>query len=175
MSSAVIEREATLERWTADPTRTTVEFEVEHFWGLHTVRGRFRRFDGSYVVGPAGQEIELTIDAASADTGISQRDRHLRSADFFDVAEHPLVRFTSTRVYGLGNGRVHVSGELEAAGARVPLAFDASVRMIGGELEIEAATTVDQGRFGMSQGPFRNVRPPAKLLVKSRLVRERPE
>jgi polyisoprenoid-binding protein YceI len=106
------------------------------------VRGCFRRFDGSYVVGPAGSEIELTIDAASVDTGISARDRHLRLADFFDVDEHPQVRFTSTRVDGLGNGRVHVSGELEAAGTRVPLAFDASVRVIDGELELEATTTV---------------------------------
>ena len=175
MSSTLIETQPTVEWWTADPSQTTVEFEVEHFWGLHTVRGRFRRFDGSYVAGPAGSEIELTIDAAIVDTGISARDRHLRSADFFDVDEHPQVRFTSTRVDGLGNGRVHVSGELEAAGTRVPLAFDASVRVIDGELELEATTTVDQRRFGMSQGPFRNVRPPAKLHVKTRLVRERPE
>jgi polyisoprenoid-binding protein YceI len=175
MSSTFPQAQKTVEWWTADPTRTTVEFEVEHFWGLHTVRGRFRRFDGSYVVGPAGPEIELTIDAASVDTGISARDRHLRLADFFDVAEHPLVRFTSTRVNGLGNGRVHVSGELEAARARVPLAFDASVRVIDGELELDATTTVDQRRFGMSRGPFRNVRPPTKLHVKTRLVRERPE
>ena len=175
MSSTLTETQTTVEWWTADPARTTVEFEVEHFWGLHTVRGRFRRFDGSYVVGLAGPEIELTIDAASVDTGISARDRHLRSADFFDVAEHPLVRFTSTRVNGLGDGRVHVSGELEAAGARVPVAFDASVRVIDGELELEATTTVDQRRIGMSQGPLRNVRPPAKLHVQTRLVRERPE
>ena len=96
-------------------------------------------------------------------------------ADFFDVAEHPLVRFTSTRVNGLGDGRVHVSGELEAAGARVPVAFDASVRVIDGELELEAMTTVDQRRIGMSQGPLRSVRPTAKLHVQTRLVRERPE
>jgi hypothetical protein len=44
--------------------------------------------------------------------------------------------------------------------------------MIGGELEIEAATTVDQRRFGMSQGPLRNVRPPTKLHVKAQLVRQ---
>jgi polyisoprenoid-binding protein YceI len=75
----------------------------------------------------------------------------------------------------MGNGHVHVSGELEAAGTRVPLAFDASVKMIGSELELEATTTVDQRRFGMSQGPLRNVRPPAKLHVKTRLVKERPE
>ena len=123
----------------------------------------------------AGPEIELTIDAASVDTGISARDRHLRSADFFDVDEHPQVRFTSTRVTGIGDGQVRVSGELEAAGTTVPLVFDASVRLIGGELELEATTTVDQRRFGMRQGPFRNIRPLTTLHVKTRLVRERSE
>jgi polyisoprenoid-binding protein YceI len=173
MESALAEREPTVERWTADPSRTTVEFEVQHLWGLHAVRGRFRSFDGAYVVGPAGSEIELTMDAGSVDTGCTARDTHLRSADFLDAEEHPHVRFTSTRITGLGSGRAHVSGELEAAGKRVPLAFDASVRLIDGALELEATTTVDQSRFGMSDGPLRNVRRPATLRVKTRLVRGR--
>jgi polyisoprenoid-binding protein YceI len=87
------------------------------------------------------------------------------------VALHPMARFRSTRVTGLGNGDVQVSGELEAAGATVPLPFDASVRVIDGELEVEATTTVDQGRFGMSEGPLGNVRPPTKVHLKARLVR----
>ena len=165
------ELQTTIERWTLDPSQTTVEFEVTHLWGLHAVRGRFLDFDGSYVVGPAGPTIRLTIDAASVDTGNAMRDKHLRSADFFDVDEHPQVRFTSTRVSGLGGGHVQVSGVLEAAGTPVPVAFDASVRLIDGELELEATTTVDQRRFGMSEGPFRNVRPPTKLHVKTRLLR----
>ena len=177
MTSTLIETQAavgtqtTLERWNADRTRTTVEFEVKHLWGLHTVRGRFRSFDGAYIVGSGGSEIELTIDAASIDTGVAMRDEHLRSPDFFFVALHPQVRFRSTRVTGLGNGEVHVTGELEAAGTSVPLAFDASVSVIDGELELEATTTVDQGRFGMSQGPLGNIRPPTTLHVKARLVR----
>jgi polyisoprenoid-binding protein YceI len=175
MSTTVTGTQTTVEWWTADPARTTVEFEVEHLWGLHTVRGRFRRFDGVYVVGTAGPEIELTIDAASVDTGISVRDRHLRSADFFDVDEHPQVRFTAMQITGIGNGQVRVSGELDVAGTSVPLAFDASVRMIGAELELEATTTVDQRLLGMSQGPLRHIRHPAKLHVKTHLVRERPE
>jgi polyisoprenoid-binding protein YceI len=85
------------------------------------------------------------------------------------------VRFTSKHITGLRNGRAHVSGELEAAGTTIPLAFDASVRVIDGELELEVTTTVDQRRIGMSQGPLRTVRPPTKLHVKTRLVRERPE
>jgi polyisoprenoid-binding protein YceI len=173
MSSTLIETQPTVEGWTADPSRTTVEFEVKHLWGLHTVRGRFNRFDGYYVDGPAGPAVELTIDAASVDTGNAARDKHLRSWDFFDVVPNPQVRFTSTHVTGIGNGHVHVSGELEAAGTRVPLAFDASVRMIDGELEVEATTTVDQRRFGMSEGPLGNVRPPTTLHVKTCLVRER--
>ena len=175
MSSTLTETQTTVKRWMADPSRATVEFEVKHLWGLHTVRGRFRRFDGSYVVGPAGDAIRLTIDAASVDTGNATRDKDLRSADFFDVDHHPHVRFTSTRVTGLGNGHVQVSGELTAAGTTVPIAFDASVRVVDGELELEATITVDQRRFGMSQGPLRNVRPPTKVHVKTRLVRERPE
>jgi polyisoprenoid-binding protein YceI len=171
MSSALAERETTEERWTADPSRTTVEFEAQHLWGLHAVRGRFRSFSGEYVVGPGGSEIALTIDARSVETGCVERDKHLRSADFFGAEEHPQVRFTSTRVTGLGSGRVHVSGELEAAGKRVPLALDASVRLIDGDLELEATTTVDQSRFGMSDGPFRNVRRPTRVRVKTRLVR----
>jgi polyisoprenoid-binding protein YceI len=173
MSTAVVETRTAVERWNADPGRTTVEFELEHLWGLHTVRGHFDRFDGSYVDGPDGPQIELTIDAASVDTGIAKRDEHLRSPDFFFAADHPQVQFRSTRVTGLGKGNVHVSGTLEAAGTTVPVAFDASVTVIDGELQLEATTTVDQRRFGMTEGPLRNIRPPAKLHVKARLVRER--
>jgi polyisoprenoid-binding protein YceI len=175
MSAAVIETRTAVEWWTVDPSRTTVEFEVRHLWGLHTVRGHFDRFDGVYVEGPAGPEIELTIDAASVDTGIAKRDEHLRSHDFFSAELHPKVRFRSTRVTGLGNGNVHVTGALEAAGTTVPLAFDATVTVIDGELELEAITSVDQRRFGMTEGPLRNIRPPTTLRVKTRLVRARPE
>jgi polyisoprenoid-binding protein YceI len=171
MSSALAERETTEERWTADPSRTTVEFEVQHLWGLHAVRGRFGGFGGAYSVGPGGAAIELTIDAASIDTGCAVRDKHLRSADFFGADRHPQIRFTSTRVTGLGNGRVHVSGELEAAGKRVPLGFDASVTLIGTDVELEATTTIDQSLLGMRDGPLRNVRRPTTLRVRTRLVR----
>jgi polyisoprenoid-binding protein YceI len=170
-STATETTQTTTERWTVDRRRTKVEFEVKHFWGLRTVHGHFDRFHGSYTVGSAGPEIELTIDAASIDTGNAARDDHLRSEDFFDVAEHPQVWFKSTHVLGTGRGGVHVSGVLTAVGKSVPVAFDASVRVIDGELEVEATTTVDQSRFGMSGGPLRTVRPPAKVHVKARLSR----
>ena len=57
---------------------------------------------------------------------------------------------------------MHVRGELEAAGTSVPVAFDATVRVVDGGLELEAATEVDQRRFGMSQGPLGNIRRPRR-------------
>ena len=175
MSSTAIEnRQTTTERWTIDRSQTTVVFVVKHVWGLHTVRGRFGRFDGSYTVGPAGAQIKLTIDAASVDTGNAARDRHLQAHDFFDVEEHPLVQFRSTRLVATGTGRVHLFGTLFAAGTSVPVAIDASVRMVEGDLEVEATTTVDQSRFGMSRGPLWNIRRPAKVHVKARLAPDQP-
>jgi len=155
--------------WRVDPEQTVVDFAVQSFWGLITVRGRFDRFDGWYEVGLDGASIELTIDAHSLDTGNATRDRHLRSADFFHVAEHPLVRFTSTRIRDTGDGTLRVEGSLEAAGTAIPLAFDAKVRRIGDELEVEAATAIDLRDAGMSQGHAGMIRPLAKVHAKARL------
>jgi polyisoprenoid-binding protein YceI len=156
-------------RWAVDSEKSSVEFAVKTFWGLTTVRGRFERFDGWYDAGPDHQSIELTIDAESLNTGNGKRDEHLRSADFFHIADHPRVRFTSTHVRSAGDGLLHVEGGLEAAGIVVPLEFDAIVRRVGEDLEVEAATSVDPQRFGMSSGQLGMIRAPASLCVTARL------
>lgn len=168
MSTAAIEQKTT--RWILDPDDTSVEFAVKTFWGLMTVHGRFDRFDGSYEVGPAGEKIELTIDADSLDTGHATRDKHLRSADFFHVEKHPQVRFTTSRIHRVNDDFVHVVGRLEAAGAFVPLEFAASTQRVGDTLEVEATTTVDQRELGMTSGKLGMIRPPATLHVKARLT-----
>jgi polyisoprenoid-binding protein YceI len=156
-------------RWSVDHDNTSVEFAVKTFWGLMTVHGRFDRFGGSYELGPDGATIELTVDADSLDTGNTTRDKHLRSTDFFHTAEHPQVRFTSTRVDHLDDGTLQVEGTLEAAGKVVPLEFDASVERIADALRIEATATVDQRQLGMSSGQLGMIRPPATLHVRARL------
>ena len=117
-------------RWRLDPTRSSVEFHVRNFYGLMTVKGHFERYDGTLDLGahPAAQ---LTIDAASLDTRNPKRDKHLRSADFFDVERHPHVRFTAGSATGHGEALV-LQGEFEAAGEQIPLELVAAVQVVDG-------------------------------------------
>jgi polyisoprenoid-binding protein YceI len=157
-------------RWQLDPASSHAEFSARHFWGLITVKGHFTRVDGWLAVDDHdGCEFELTVDAASLDTGNSRRDAHLRSAEFFHVADHPAVRFTSTRVRDAAYGRLHVEGELEAAGARIPLQFEPSFTHDGDQLELTAITTVDQRRLGMTWSPLGMTRAPVTVTVRARL------
>jgi polyisoprenoid-binding protein YceI len=110
--------------------------------------------------------VQLTIQAASLDTKQKKRDEHLRSEDFFDVERDPQVRFVSDSAR-LDRDTLHVRGELHAAGRRIPLQIDATVREIDGELEIEA----DHRKLGMTWSPLGIVRAPSKLIVRGRLVR----
>jgi polyisoprenoid-binding protein YceI len=172
MSTSVSEtkRAVATHQWVVDPSRSTVEFRVKHVWGLRTVTGRFTRFDGSYTAVDDGATLELDIDATSVDTGNTPRDRHLRGADFFHVEQHPHVRFTSAHVSDLGNGKLWVEGELEAAEKRVPVSFEASRRDVGDDLELEATTTVDQRLLGMTYSALGTLRAPSSLHVKARLT-----
>jgi polyisoprenoid-binding protein YceI len=154
--------------WQLDPERSSIEFHVRNFYGLMTVKGTFAAYDGTLELGghPA---VALTIDAASVDTGHAKRDKHLRSADFFDVEHHPHVRFASSSATVEGD-RLKVRGSLEAAGGQVPLELDATLRGDDGALQVEAVASVDQRRLGMSWSPLGMVRAPARLVVRGRLT-----
>jgi polyisoprenoid-binding protein YceI len=158
--------------WRLDPARSSVEFQAKTLWGLVTVKGRFERYEGrlDFSQDPA---VELTIDAASLDTGHAKRDQHLRSEHFFAVDAHPHVRFRSNRTVRVGD-HLQVDGELHAAGRSVPLQIVATLERDGDGYEIAAETTVDQRELEMTHSPLRMLRQPAKLLVRGRLVRDEP-
>jgi polyisoprenoid-binding protein YceI len=154
--------------WRLDPTRSSAEFHVRHFYGLMTVKGRFDRYEGTLDFG-AQPAVELTIDAASLDTKQAKRDKHLRSDDFFDVENHPKVRFVSDSAT-LDGDTLKVRGQLQAAGKHIPVQVDAAVRRVDGELEVEATTLVDQRELGMGWSPLGIMRAPTKVIVSGRLV-----
>jgi polyisoprenoid-binding protein YceI len=161
---------ATLARgaWQLDPQRSTVAFAVPYWWGFGTVTGHFRQYAGRLELG-ARPAIELTIDAASIDTGNERRDRHLRSEDFFAVARDPYIRFVS-RTVRLEDGGLAVVGELTARGSRMEVEIDATVTAADGEYELTAETFVMHSGLGITWNPAQITRPWSKLTVGGRLV-----
>lgn len=168
-STASASPDITSGTWRLDPTQSSVEFHVRHFYGLMTVNGHFDRYEGTLNLDgqPAA---ELVIDADSLDTKHRKRDEHLRSAEFFDVANHPHVRFVSQSAT-LDGETLKVRGELHAAGRHVPVDIDAAVREVDGELDVQATTLVDHRELGMTWSPLGIMRAPSKLIVRGRLVR----
>jgi polyisoprenoid-binding protein YceI len=155
--------------WRLDPARSSVEFRVRHFYGLMTIKGRFERFEGALTLG-AQPMVQLTVEAESLDTGMAKRDTHLRSADFFDAAEHPQVRFVSDSAT-LDGETLTAHGELHAAGRQVPIDVVATVREVDDEMEIESTAHVDQRDLGMTWSPLGITRAPSTVVVSGRLVR----
>lgn len=112
-------------QWNIDPNHTGIEFAVRHM-GIATVRGRFRKFDGTVALDEDGRlrQAHVTIDAASIDTGVADRDNHLRSADFFEVGRFPTIVFRSTAIERAGNGTYRVTGDLTMHGQTRPVTFE---------------------------------------------------
>ena len=160
--------ETILGRWQLDPRRSTVEFRAWHFWGLGAVKGHFEDYHGRVDLS-ADPAIELTIEAASVQTGNAKRDQHLRSNDFFDTENHPQLRFVSDSVVQAGS-TLKVRGRLFARDQSIPLELDAHIRQIDGGLEIEAATTALHRELGMRWSPLGTIPPRSELLVKGCLV-----
>ena len=154
--------------WQLDPRRSSVEFRARHFWGVARVNGRFRNYKGRLDVS-ADPAIELTIDAASVQTGNPKRDRHLRTADFFDAESHPQVRFLSDSVV-LKDDVLNVHGRLFVRDRSIPLELDVQLRRLDGELKIEATTTAAHRKLGMTWSPLGMIPPRSQLRVEGYLV-----
>jgi polyisoprenoid-binding protein YceI len=116
------------------------------------VKGRFDEYEGRLDLG-ADPAIELTIDAASVNTGQRKRDKHLRSSDFFDTHTHPTVRFVSDSAVLQGDV-LRVRGRLLARDRSIPLELDARIHEADGELEIEATTIAPHRVLGLSWSPL---------------------
>lgn len=127
--------------WGLDPVHSSVQFSARHMM-VTNVRGQFREFTVDVDFDPAHPEqghVQATIQAASVDTGMEQRDQHLRSADFLDVATHPTLTFTSTAISRSGQDRFSVTGDLTIRGETRPVVLD--VEYLGVAKNLQGGTS----------------------------------
>ncbi len=148
--------QAAMETFRIDPEHTNIGFKVRHFFSK--VPGRFNKFEGQIRLDrenlAKGSSVEITIDAASIDTNDEKRDQHLRSADFFDVANHPKLTFKSTKVRQAGDNKLKVDGNLTIRGVTRPVTLDVDVlgfgKGYGFRGGFEANTTINRKDFGVA-------------------------
>ncbi|MEU4311319.1 YceI family protein [Nocardia sp. NPDC024068] len=111
--------------WTIDPAHSSVLVTARHL-GISSIKARFGTVRGRLEVAPVFEEStgRAEIDAAGIDTGIAMRDTHLRSADFLDVGNYPLITYTGTGMRRTGADTWVMSGELMVHGQRRPVDLD---------------------------------------------------
>lgn len=115
--------------WVIEPSHSVLEFSVRHL-GLSTVKGVFGNFTGHLDLDetdPTRSSGKVEVDVASLGTRDEKRDAHLRSADFFDVENHPTATYHTTRIEQTGEGRYHVTGDLTIRGTTRPFEIDAEL------------------------------------------------
>jgi polyisoprenoid-binding protein YceI len=108
--------------WQIDPAHTSVEFGVKHMM-ISTVRGNFSEVSGHVTPG-SRPTVEVTIPVSTIDTGVKDRDTHLRSADFFDVENHPEMTFSGTLVEGTIESGGTLAGDLTIRGVTRPVTLE---------------------------------------------------
>ena len=140
-----------------DPAHTSVGFSVRNM-GLSNVKGHFDEFVGSVVLNNGSiQEATATIQVKSVNTGIEKRDKHLRTADFFDAAKYPEITFKSKRVEQSGNKTILIGDFTTRAVTkelRLPVTLSSPVKDPQGNTRIglEAKATINRKDYGMNKG-----------------------
>jgi polyisoprenoid-binding protein YceI len=143
--------------FTLDPSHSVVGFSVRHMM-IAKVRGQFSDFSGKLEVAedPLDSTLSVEVRVDSVDTRDEQRDGHLRSGDFFDVENHPVMSFTATAVKAVGGDRFVVEGDLTVRGVTRPVTLDATYNGLGQDpwgnqrIGIEATAEVDREDFGLT-------------------------
>ncbi|MEO5859415.1 MAG: YceI family protein [Pyrinomonadaceae bacterium] len=143
-----------------DKAHSFIGFKARHM-GLIDVPGYFRDFTGTVnydAADPARSTVEFTAKVTSVDTGVAGRDRHLRTADFFDVEKFPDLTFKSTKVEKKGKGWI-VNGDLSMRGVTKPVSipFEITGFLPGGEragakIGISGETLINRRDFGVNWG-----------------------
>lgn len=143
--------------WKLDPAHSSVIVSARHMM-ITTVRGTLQIADATIDFDPEHPErsrVEARIDAASIDTGVEQRDAHLRSPDFLDADQHPYITFRSTSIEPRG-GHYVINGDLAIRGVSRPVSLDAEIAGVvkdwkdGERAAFTARTTIDREEWGLN-------------------------
>ncbi len=144
--------------WQIDPDHSSFQFKVRHLM-VSNVKGDFTKVRGMVTIDEqniANLKVDITIDAASVNTGHAKRDEHLRSADFFDVTKYPTITFVSKKIERTGANTLKVIGDLIIRGVTKEIAVDiegptAEVKDPGGNFRRGATATAKINRqdFGI--------------------------
>src|SRR5690554_5427377 len=140
-----------------------VNFKISHM-GFSWLYGTFKDFEGSFSFDaeqPEASQVEVTLKTASLDSNHAERDKHLRSDDFLNVAKHPTATFKSTSVKSTGEGTADITGDLTLNGVTKPVVIAAKFIGEGDDpwggyrAGFEGTTTIKMKDFGikMDLGP----------------------
>ena len=144
--------------YTIDPAHSRIGFVARHAM-VTKVRGSFNEFSGSGYFDadhPESSRLELTVQAASIDTGNADRDAHLRSNDFFDMDTYPEITFSSTAIERVDDEHYRVSGDLTIKGVSRPVSVDfelsgSATDPFGNQrIGLEGTTTINRKDFGVT-------------------------
>ena len=157
LSFAVLAGPLSAARYQIDPVHSEVSFKVKHMM-VSKVQGRFDRFSGDFVYDekdPNSWKTSAVIEAASINTSNANRDKHLQSADFFEVEKYPSISFKSARVSNYKDGKAKLEGTLNLHGVEKPVVLDLEVGgvvadpMGNNRAGFEANTRINRKDFGI--------------------------
>jgi polyisoprenoid-binding protein YceI len=137
--------------WNLVPDRSAIKFKIRNMWGLVNVKGRFTEFTGDGQLTGAGAVFgRLDIRAASLNTGIGRRDKHLRSADFFDVERFGEISIVVTAIHPTQGKAADLRANLTIKGVTAPLPLPVTISEVDdGSIRISGETKVDRSQFDL--------------------------
>jgi len=156
MAAAVAATAGAADTYTFDKVHSDVGFQIRHL--VSKVRGRFTDYEGTILVDkakPEASSVELKIKAASIDTGNENRDKDLRSPNFFEVEKYPEITFKSTKITPKGGDRYDVTGTLTMHGVSkevtLPVTFlgFVSAGRMGDRAGFETSITLNRKDYGI--------------------------
>jgi polyisoprenoid-binding protein YceI len=175
-------------QWQIDPAHSAAHFSVRHLM-ISNVRGEFTKLSGGALINPADpakSSVEISIEAASLNTREPQRDEHLRSADFFDVANHPTLTFRSKRIEAHGAENFKLTGNLTIRGVTKEVTFDvegptAPMKDPWGNVRagVSASAKINRKDFGLAWNALTEaggvvVGDEVKITVEAELIQQAP-